>query len=278
MASVTTQAGGHEDRFLANQRRDNWWVAPLLTFLGLMTFVVYSTWAAFQGVHYYHEPYLSPMYSPPLFSNFGAPGNAPSYHTWFGAFPGWWPPFIPQSPALIILVIPAMFRFTCYYYRKAYYRSFGLQPAGCAVRACPRKNYQGERFLLIFQNLHRLVMYLAVAYIFILLYDAIVAFYHHEHGIGIGVGTVVMLINVFLLAGYTFGCHSLRHMIGGGLNKFSATSFTRFRHGLWKGVTKLNEHHQEWAWTSLFWVGFTDVYIRLVSMGIWVDLNTWGGQ
>ena len=26
-----------------------------------------------------------------------------------------------------------------------------------------------------------------------------------------------------------------------------------------------------WAWISLFWVGFTDVYIRLCAMGIWHD-------
>jgi hypothetical protein len=25
------------------------------------------------------------------------------------------------------------------------------------------------------------------------------------------------------------------------------------------------------AWFSLFWVGFADVYVRLVAMGIWVD-------
>jgi hypothetical protein len=30
------------------------------------------------------------------------------------------------------------------------------------------------------------------------------------------------------------------------------------------------------AWVSLFWVAFTDVYVRLVSMGILRDLNTWG--
>ena len=30
-------------------RRDAWWVQPLLVFLGLGAFVVYSTWAAFQG-------------------------------------------------------------------------------------------------------------------------------------------------------------------------------------------------------------------------------------
>jgi len=33
-------------------------------------------------------------------------------------------------------------------------------------------------------------------------------------------------------------------------------------------VTCLNKKHMLWAWMSLFWVGFTDLYIRLCSLGI----------
>ena len=50
--------------FGRTSRRDAWWVQPVLTFLGLSTFLVYSTWAAFQGEHYTYGPYLSPFYSP----------------------------------------------------------------------------------------------------------------------------------------------------------------------------------------------------------------------
>ena len=64
-------------------RRDRWWTSPLLTFLGLGSFVVYTTWAALQGKHYAYGNYLSPFYSPVLF------GDAP--HAWFGPQPGWWP-------------------------------------------------------------------------------------------------------------------------------------------------------------------------------------------
>ncbi len=28
-----------------------------------------------------------------------------------------------------------------------------------------------------------------------------------------------------------------------------------------------------WAWCSLFWVGFSDVYVRLCSMGIFYDYH-----
>ena len=38
-------------------------------------------------------------------------------------------------------------------------------------------------------------------------------------------------------------------------------------------VSCLNKRHMVWAWVSLFWVGFTDVYIRLCSMGIWHDVR-----
>ena len=41
----------------------------------------------------------------------------------------WWT----ISPALLILIFPLGFRMTCYYYRKAYYRSFWLAPPACAV-------------------------------------------------------------------------------------------------------------------------------------------------
>ena len=49
----------------------------------------------------------------------------------------------------------------------------------------------------------------------------------------------------------------------------------RTRYGVWKKSTWFNERHQLFAWCSLFWVGFTDLYVRLVSMGIITDLNTW---
>ena len=39
----------------------------------------------------------------------------------------------PLSPAFLILWAPGGFRLTCYYYRKAYYRSIWLDPVACAV-------------------------------------------------------------------------------------------------------------------------------------------------
>ena len=86
---------------------------------------------------------------------------------------------------------------------------------------------------------------------------------------GIGVGTLVLAVNVVLLGGYTFGCHSLRHLVGGFLDQFSKSP-TCYR--AYACVGCLNRRHMLWAWMSLFWVGFSDVYVRLCAVGVWHDL------
>ncbi|HUF62352.1 MAG TPA: hypothetical protein VMN36_09785 [Verrucomicrobiales bacterium] len=245
--------------FGATMRQDAWWRKPVLVFLGLSAFLVYSTWAAFQGSHYTYGPYLSPFYSPELFGS--------SEHAWFGAKPGFWPAWLPWSPAFLILWAPAGFRLTCYYYRGAYYKAFWADPPSCAVSE-PRKRYRGENsFPLIMQNVHRYFLYVALVFILILSWDAIRAF-AFEDGWGAGLGSLVLTVNVVLLGGYTFGCHSLRHLVGGVLDQLSGSPSRR---GAWKCVTCLNRKHQEWAWMSLFWVGFSDLYVRLCSMGVWSD-------
>ncbi len=265
--------GGHRRGFAATLRHDRWWVGSTLTLLGLGGFVVYSTWAAFQGAYYWASPYLSPFYSPTLLVKTGAPGAAPLDHAWLGMWPSWWPAFVPASPAFLILIFPLSFRFTCYYYRKAYYRSFAGTPPACAVGAIPQL-YEGETGLLVFQNLHRYALYFALVFIVVLYYDAFAAFFR-DGRFGMGVGTFVLLINATFLAMYTLGCHSFRHLVGGRIDCFSAGTMSSFSHGIWKQVSWLNERHMQFAWMSLFWVGFSDAYVRLVSMNVIADLNTW---
>ena len=125
---------------------------------------------------------------------------------------------------------------------------------------------------MVFQNLHRYALYFALIFVVILSYDAILGFFRGGE-LGVGVGSIVLLINPMLIAGYTFGCHSFRHLIGGRSNCMSCS---KVRYATWKKVTFLNERHQLFAWLSLFWVGFTDIYIRLVSSGVITDLSTWG--
>lgn len=248
-------------------RPDAWWLQPTVVFLGLSAFIVYSTWAAFQGVNYAYGNYLSPFYSPELFGD--------THHAWLGPKPGWWMGWLPWSPAFLILWAPGGFRLTCYYYRGAYYKAFWADPPSCAVGE-PRKSYLGEKhFPLVLQNVHRYFLYLALLFILILSYDVWKALWFAdpatgEETLGVGVGTVVLAINVLLLGSYTLGCHSLRHLVGGGLNVLSRRPLRRRAHTC---VTCLNRRHMLFAWLSLFWVGFSDLYVRMLAMGVWTDLR-----
>lgn len=251
--------------FGQTMRPDAWWLQPLVVFLGLSAFIVYSTWAAFQGTNYAFGNYLSPFYSPEIFGD--------THHALLGPKPSWWFSWLPWSPAFLILWAPGGFRFTCYYYRGAYYKAFWADPASCAVGE-PRKSYLGERsFPLIMQNVHRYFMYFALVFILILGYDVWKSLWFVDaatgvESFGVGVGTLVLAMNVFLLGSYTLGCHSLRHLVGGRLNVLAKKPVRRTAHSC---VTCLNRRHMLFAWLSLFWVGFSDFYVRMLSMGVWVD-------
>lgn len=274
---------GQPKGFLSTSRNDRWWLEPTLTGFGFLAFVLYTTWSMLQGQYYWWSAgqegfggYLSPFYSPLIFINPTVAGAAPVGHALFGSFPGWWPKLIPMTPAILILAGPLSFRLTCYYYRKFYYRSFFLSPPGCAVEGVPQKNYSGETGLLVIQNIHRFTLYIAFGIIVILSYDAFLSFFQNGK-LGIGVGSIILLINPILLAGYTFGCHALRHLSGGRMDCFSCPNGKeKFSHKLWKGVSWLNGRHMFWAWISMVWVAFADIYVRKVSMGNWTDYNTWG--
>ena len=254
-------------------RPDAWWLQPLAVFLGFSAFIIYSTWAAFQGVSDMHNHtcsywyggnganYLSPFYSPEFW------GTSP--HAIFGAtLPAWFPSWAPFSPAFLILWVPGGFRFTCYYYRGAYYKAFWADPINCAVGE-PRKTFLGERYFpLIIQNIHRYFFYLAALFIVLLAHDAWKGMWFTDatgaKHFGLGVGTIILTLNVVFLALYTFGCHSLRHLIGGFLDAKSKAPTCAKSYNC---VSCLNKKHMMWAWISLFGVGLTDVYIRLCVTG-----------
>jgi hypothetical protein len=236
-------------------RTDRWWILPLVTFVGFTAFIVYSTWAAFDHHNIYAgHAYLSPFYSPCLTD------MCPAEARWAAWNIGNW-----LSPALVVLLFPLSFRATCYYYRKAYYRSFWLSPPACAV-AEPHKKYTGEtRFPLVFQNIHRYAWYFAAILAGILTYDAVLSFIYKGPGgdhFQIGVGSFVYVVNAVLIIGYTFGCHSCRHITAGRINHFSKHPV---RYRWWTLVSWLNKHHIRWAWLSLIWIALVDLYVRLVA-------------
>ena len=271
---ATTDIAGIRASLGATHRADRWWVAPVATALGLITFFGYLTLRAFNPTYVWYDPYISPTVAPPLFTSIGVyPGSVPVDHAWLGAFPAWWPSFLPQSPSFFIPGLAIAFRFTCYYYRGAYYKSLFLTPPSCTVRGASRA-YSGERTYLLFQNLHRYTLYGAVFLLGCLWWEGLAAFFRNGR-FGIGVGTTVMVINAALLTGYTFGCHSWRHLIGGRHDCFTCEQRPTTSFKLWQGSTWLNERHMAFAWFSLVWVAFTDFYIYLVSSGSITDLNTW---
>jgi hypothetical protein len=243
--------------FGETQRRDAWWVELLPVVILLGGFGIYATLRAFEGRFYQWGPYLSPFYSPLIDAG----------HRWWKF-----------SPALLILAGPLGFRATCYYYRKAYYRAFFLDPPACAVSESGKRNYKGETaFPFILQNIHRYFLYLAILFILFLWHDAYEAFFFpgrlHVPEFGIGLGSLIMLANVILLSLYTLSCHSLRHLAGGKLDCFSCTSFGPPRHTAWIWLSSLNERHMFFAWASLISVGFTDFYIRMLGAGVFKDIR-----
>ena len=254
-----------QQRFGHTSRRDAWWVQPLVVFLLLSAFVVYATWAALQNAHFFYGPYLSPLYSPELF------GESP--HALFGPQPAWWPGWLPFSPALLILWAPGGFRLTCYYYRGAYYKAFWADPPSCTVGE-PRQRYRGENsFPLILQNIHRYFLLMAVIVLGFLFADVYKSLWWINQStgavdFGMGLGTIVLAVNLVMLSGYTFGCHSMRHVVGGMFDRITGSSLRRVAYDC---SSCLNRRHMVWAWCSLFTVAFSDLYVRLCSMGVWSD-------
>ncbi len=252
--------------FGETMRRDAWWIQPVVVVVLLGAFLLYANWAAWQNANYTYGPYLSPFYSPVLWGD--------TRWAWFGPKPAWWPHLLPFSPALIILPFPGIFRLTCYYYRGAYYKAFWADPPSCTVGE-PRKSYLGERhFPLIVQNIHRYFLYIGIIFLVILAHDVWAATqWSDANGVthfGVGVGTIVLAVNVVLLSCYAFGCHSLRHIVGGYLDELAKRPARKVAYDC---ASCLNRWHMRWAWSSLFSVAFADFYIRMCAMGIWHDVR-----
>jgi len=280
--------------FGETNRTDNWWITPLAVFVGLSLFVLYGLFRTFYPVFVPNAPGISagalqsPFFSPLLFAT--EAGNA---HALFGVFPDWWPRVI-RSPAILVLWAPLGLRASCYYYRKSYYRAFFQDPTACAVGE-PRNEYAGETGFLRVQNVHRYFLYLGLIFVVILAWDALRAFFWNVPAgapfwagtFEVRIGTLVLSLNAILLAGYTFGCHSLRYLVGGGMRCFSCPNNPKnrdrdrdasakpisSRYRLWRAVTRLNVNHQAWAWASLFMVAFADFYVWMVSTGVWPSVR-----
>jgi hypothetical protein len=263
VSSTTDASAGRAQISARTLRTDRWWLPPLLTFAGLTAWVAYATVRAFMQQWYFVEPYnyLTPFYSPCV--SLGCVPEAAH----FGRFlpDVFWLPY-----AALTLPFLLLFRLTCYYYRKAYYRAFWLSPPACAV-AEPHRRYTGEtRFPLLGQNLHRYFFYAATIISVINTWDAIYAFVRTDGQFGFGLGNVILLVNVVALWAYTLSCHSCRSLIGGRINNFSQHPM---RYKYWQFVSRLNTKHQELAWITLGTLAFTDFYVMAVAASWIPDLR-----
>jgi hypothetical protein len=242
-------------------RADRWWLAPLLTVLGLSAWVIYAVVRVYMHKWYWvaDHHYLTPFYSPCITDR-----CVPQAAHIGRVLPGWW--IIPEAAFSLPFLL--LFRLTCYYYRKAYYRSFWASPPACAVPD-GHQRYSGEtRSPLIFQNGHRYAFYAALVISLINTWDAAVGFRGADGKVGFGLGNLILVGNVVMLWAYTVSCHSCRHIVGGRLKHFSRHPV---RYRLWTFVSKLNTRHMLLAWVTLGTLALTDFYVMAVSAGWFPD-------
>jgi hypothetical protein len=267
LAEVSTGTGAGRAEIAARTlRTDRWWRLPLIQAVLLTVLLGYVVVRLFLRRDYFvaEYNYLTPLYSPCI-STSCTPGSA-HFGTIFGDLPVWIP--------LPIIVFPILlgFRGTCYYYRKAVYRSILQSPTACAVRE-PAARYSGEsRFPFNLMNFHRYFFYLASLLLLINTYDAVLAFFP-PGGFGFGLGSLILVANVVLLWGYTLSCHACRHIVGGKLKHFSRHPL---RYAMWNRISGLNARHMQFAWASLVSVTLTDLYIMAVAAGWIADLRIVG--
>lgn len=258
MEGATTSAKLSETRTL---RKDRWWLEPLLIFSTLTLFIIYATFRTFENQFYSVPHHLPVPWSEGLVPDLLSPFYSPLFLVDWKIFG------FTITPAMLIMPFPLIFRATCYYFRKAYYRAFFLTPPACAVRGNAKPEYSGEKnFPWALQNLHRFALYFALILLVILGIDVIKSL-RFADGWGLSVGSLILLGDWLLLLGYVFGCHSFRHLSGGCLDCFSCSSLNRARYSLWQKITFLNERHAFFAWSSLIGIGLADFYIRLVTSG-----------
>ena len=232
-----------------------WWAYSAF-FMGAQT--LFGVYVAAVVLFDYHnpsfDPYLSPFFSP-LFP----PGTLAG---------------LVISPGLYIVWSPLLFRVSCYYYRKSYHRAL-FAPPNCAIpppTMFQRVKYRGEASLpWVFNNLHRFFLYTAIINVVFLLVDFLRAFHTADGHLMLGLGTLVLGLNVVMLSAYTFGCHAFRHLVGGSLDCYSCSWAARTRKSIWDRVTALNERHGLWALVSLFTVWSADIYVRLLVHHVIVD-------
>jgi len=237
-------------------RIDNWMGQPMAMGGALILLLLYTAWRLTIGdadIHYDDHRVTSPIFSPDIIYMFGITGH-----------PGW------VNSAILILWIPFGFRGTCYYMRRVYYRSFFMSPVACWVdepEINKKLGYQGEKRLFVINNIHRYMLFLAIAILLVKWYDVVHSM-HIMSGFILDVGTIVLAIESALLTMYVTSCHAFRHVIGGRLDRWT-TGTSGLMGKMHDFVSKkwINKSHGFWFWTSLSFVFIGDIFIMMVANG-----------
>jgi hypothetical protein len=225
-------------------RKDRWFLSPFLVLIGGGVAFSYLAWSALSRAYSTWGPYAAPAYAEPFFGE--------RWRT---------------VQIALLMIVPIGFRLTCYFGRKAFYNAALIDPPACAVGEPYRKSYTGDtKFPFIMQNLHRYFFYLACVVLLFHWADFLQLIIPREWGEWyLGVGMLLYAFDTFALTLYVGGCHSLRHFVGGGMRCACASLL---RYAAWKRVSFLTRYHGLLFWASLFSLVVTDVYIRLLAMGV----------
>jgi len=179
-------------------------------------------------------------------------------------YKGYIDPF--YSPTVLIIPIIALFRLTCYAFRKGYNRHLFKHPQSCIISKQNdfSRNYSGETSLLFrIENLHRYFMYFSLLILPFFYYDIYISFVYNISIIRLG--SLFLLIDAIILTLYVFSCHSVRNLIGGNKNCFSCLNFSVKRKRIFDIQSFLNSHHEFFAWLSLSFIIFLDLYLRALT-------------
>ncbi len=204
-----------------------------------------------QNAHYEFGPYLSPFYSPLLFG--------PSPHAWFGgpAQPTWWPPFClfggradslgaGRLPLHLLLLPRRLLQGVLGRSARMRGRRAAQEVPGRAL--VPARHPEHPSLLPVRRGrLHR-ASWRTTRGRRCGFRRRIDCSCRRADEFGIGVGTLVLTLNVVFLGCYTFGCHSLRHLVGGVLDVMSGRPVRKTAYAC---SSCLNRWHMKWAWMSL---------------------------
>ncbi len=187
-------------------------------------------------------------------------------------YKGYIDPF--YSPTVLVLPLVGLYRLTCYAYRKDYNRHIFKHPLACSAVGRlddNKRGYTGETSgIFKIENLHRYFLYSAIIILPFFYYDVFVSMFYTGFFV-LRLGSLILATNAILISLYVFSCHSFRSLIGGRRNCFNCIKGGKGIKKVYNGQSILNAHHETFAWASLIFIIFTDLYIRGLAAGIPMD-------